>query len=164
MTGAYTIHGGLQTVPSAKRVMEEASHYSANVDEVMAKVGARIAELMGAEAALVSSGAAAGAAHAAAGVITGADPEKISQLPDLTGLKSEVIMPRQSRTPYDFAIRSLGLKIIDVETREDLFSALSDRTAMLQMLAGERSRIELQDMVEAGRKVGVPVLQHGIVE
>jgi D-glucosaminate-6-phosphate ammonia-lyase len=113
---------------------------------------------------LVSCGAASAAAHAHAACLTGADPEKISQLPDLTGLKTEVIMPRSSRTPYDFAVRSLGLKIINVETREELFSALSDRTSMLQMLSGERSQIKLEDMVEAGRKAGVPVFVDAAAE
>src|SRR5579863_7414719 len=40
LTAAYTIHSGLQTLPSVKRAMEEASYHSVNMDELMEKVGA----------------------------------------------------------------------------------------------------------------------------
>ena len=38
----------------------------------------------------------------------------MQRLPNLTGLKSEVIIPDYSRNVYDHAIRMLGVKMIEV--------------------------------------------------
>ena len=39
----------------------------------------------------------------------------MQRLPDLTGLKNEVIIPEYSRNVYDHAIRMVGVKIIEVQ-------------------------------------------------
>ena len=57
--------------------------------ELQKAVGARLAHFAGTEAALVSSGSAACIAQATAGCIAGTDPDKISRLPDTTGMKNE---------------------------------------------------------------------------
>src|SRR5688572_32995235 len=59
LTATYTINGGTLTLPEVKKAMEEASHFSVNLDELMEKAGARLAELLGSEAGMVTSGAAA---------------------------------------------------------------------------------------------------------
>ena len=41
----------------------------------------------------------------------------MQRLPDLTGLKNEVIIPEYSRNVYDHAIRMVGVKIVEVNTR-----------------------------------------------
>ena len=63
---------------------------------------------------MVSNGCAAALAHATAACIAGADPEKLQRLPNLTGLKNEVIVPRYSRNVYDHAIRMLGVRMVEV--------------------------------------------------
>jgi L-seryl-tRNA(Ser) seleniumtransferase len=57
---------------------------------------------------LITSGTAAALTHATAGCLAGTDPEKIQRLPNLDGLKNEVIIPRESRNGYDHAIRTRG--------------------------------------------------------
>src|SRR5881296_2588720 len=116
LTATYTINGGTLTLPEVKRAMEEASYHSVNLDELMEKVGARIAELLGAEAAIVTSGAAAALSHATAAAVAGGDPEAMAQLPDLTGLRDEVVMARASRNQYDHAIRAVGVRIVEFNT------------------------------------------------
>jgi hypothetical protein len=66
LTAAYTINGGLLTLPEVKAAMDDASRYSVNIDELMEKVGERIASLLGAEAAIVTAGCAAALTHATA--------------------------------------------------------------------------------------------------
>jgi L-seryl-tRNA(Ser) seleniumtransferase len=44
---------------------------------------------------IVRAGAAAALTHATAGCLAGTDPERIQRLPNLEGLKNEVIMPRE---------------------------------------------------------------------
>jgi len=160
LTAAVTINGGLLTLPSVKKAMEEASHFSVNMDELMEGVGRRLAELFQCEAAIVTSGAAGALTHATSACLAGGDPERIQQLPDLTGLRTEVLLPQESRNVYDHAIRALGVKMITVETRADFHKALSHDTAMIAVLGNAESmgRIRLEEMVEAGRKYGAPVL------
>ena len=166
LTATYTINGGTLTLPEVKRAMEEASHHPVNIDELMEKAGARLAQLLGSESAIVTAGSAAALAHATAACVAGADPEMMQQLPDLRGLKDQVIAPRQSRHVYDHAIRSVGVKIVEVDSREEFYAALGKRTAMIAVLGtGEaRGKLRLEEMAEAGRKHGVPVLVDAAAE
>src|SRR5215510_11299623 len=134
LTATYTINGGALSRPEVKQAMEEASHYPVNLDELMEKVGEQLSKLLGCEWGIVTSGCAAGLVHATVACVAGCDPEKMLQLPNLQGLKDEVIMPKQSRNVYDHAIRHVGLKIVEVGSREEFNAALTDRTALIAVL------------------------------
>jgi len=158
LTGAFTMNGGMLTLPEVKEAMDEASHFSVHMDELMAAVGPRLAELLQCEAAIVTSGCSAALTHATSACIAGGDPELIHQLPDLTGLKDEVVMFH--RYTYDHAIRSLGVKITTVDTREEFLNALSHRTAMVVLTGHNDARrsMRLEEIVEAAHKQDIPVL------
>jgi len=64
----------------------------------------------------------------------------MQRLPDLTGLKNEVVMPRASRNVYDHAIRMLGVTMITPNTREQFMEALRPVTAMVAVLGENLSR------------------------
>ena len=165
-TATYTINGGTLTLPEVKEAMDEASRYSVNIDELMEKVGERLAQLLQCEFAIVTAGAAAALTHATSAAVAGADPERMKQLPDLTGLKNEVIMPKQSRNVYDHAIRTTGVKMIEIDARDEFYAALGKRTALVAVLGtGEAAgKIRLEEMAEAAHKLGVPVLVDGAAE
>ena len=57
--------------------------------------------------------------------VHGGDPEKMAQLPSAAGLRNEVLVQPSHRHVYDHAVRMTGAKLIEVETRQDLESALS---------------------------------------
>jgi len=158
LTSAFTINGGMLTLPEVKQAMDEASYFSVEMDELMAAVGPRIAELLQCEAAIVTSGCSAALTHATSACIAGGDPELILQLPDLTGLKDEVVMFH--RYTYDHAIRSLGVRIATVHTREEFLNALSHRTAMVALTGhgDARRSMRLEEVVEAAHKQDIPVL------
>ncbi len=166
LTATYTINGGALALLEVRQAMEEASHHPVNLDELMGKVAERLAQLLGCEWGIVTAGCAAALAHATAACVAGADPEKMQQLPNLQGLKDQVIMPKQSRNIYDHAIRSVGVKIIEVDSPEEFHAALGQRTAVIALLGtGEaRGRIRLEEMAAAGRKAGVPVLVDAAAE
>lgn len=166
LTGTLTINGGALTLPEVREVSGRAAAYAVDLDELMEKVGARIAELLGSEGAIVTSGAAAALTHATAACVAGADPELIQQLPDLTGLKDEVIIPRESRNVYDHAFRTLGVRMVEVDTLEAFHAALGHRTAMVAVLgSGEaRGAIRLEQIVAATRPAGVPVIVDAAAE
>src|SRR5204863_2710751 len=113
--------------------MEQAAHFHVKLDELMEKAGDRLAELLQVGWGLITSGTAAALSHATAGCLAGADPEKIQRLPNLDGLKNEVIIPRESRNGYDHAVRTLGVKVIEVNSPQELRAAISPHTAMIEV-------------------------------
>ncbi|MBI3472306.1 MAG: aminotransferase class V-fold PLP-dependent enzyme [Candidatus Solibacter usitatus] len=166
LTATYTINGGALARPEVIRAMEEASHHPVNLDELMAAVGRRLAELLGSESAMVTSGCAAALAHATAACVAGGDPEKMQQIPRLDGLKDQVIMPRQSRNVYDHAIRMVGIRMVTVDSSEEFYRALGPKTAMVAVLGtGEaKGKIRLEEIAAAARKANVPVLVDAAAE
>jgi D-glucosaminate-6-phosphate ammonia-lyase len=158
-TATLTINGGSQMLPEVISAIEQASHYHVNLDELMDKVSERLSKLLQVEWGIVTAGAAAAMTHATAGCIAGTDPEKMQRLPNLDGLKNEVIMPRESRNVYDHATRTLGVKIIEVDSVDELQSALSRRTAMIQVLGSHfgGARFGLKEVAPVARKAGVPI-------
>jgi len=160
-TALSTIHGGSAQRPEVIEAVRQAAHYHVNLDELMAQVGPRIAELLDAEAAHVSSGAAGAVTCATLACIAGGDPEKIQQVPDTRGLKNEVVIPSWSRIVYDQAIRSVGARIVEVTTAADLERAFGPRTAMAAGLIhmGETGYpFSLEQYVASAHRHGVPVL------
>src|SRR3982750_752943 len=130
-TATYTVNGGSATLPEVIATIEQASHYHVNLDELMEKVGDRLAQLLQVEWAFVTAGTASGLTHGTAACIAGADPEKIQRLPNLEGLRNEVIIPRESRNAYDHAVRAVGAKVIEVDSAAEVEAALGPRTAMI---------------------------------
>ena len=88
--GTYTILTGSQSLPEVKQAMLEASKHYVHLDELMAGVSKRIAEITKAPWGIVTAGCAAAIAHATAACIAGADPEKMQRLPKLDGMKNQV--------------------------------------------------------------------------
>jgi L-seryl-tRNA(Ser) seleniumtransferase len=160
-TSTYTINGGSAMLPEVIEAMTNASYYPVNLDELMQGAGKRIAELLQVEAAMVSSGAAGAMTCGTLACVAGGDPEKMQQLPDTTGIKGEVVVPRWSRSIYDHAVRSTGVKMIEVETLQDLEGAFTRRTAMATgqiNLANDGNPFTLEQFVAAAHQHGVPVV------
>src|SRR5207248_3390386 len=106
--------------PELRGAMAGASRQFSVLDERHGKVGARLAELMGCEDAMVTTGCAGAITLGTAACLTGMDSAKVKQLPNLTGLKSEAIIQKIHRNGYDHAVRNTGLKIIEVEGKEQM--------------------------------------------
>lgn len=159
-TATYTINGGSQMLPEVISAIEQASHYHVNLDELMEKVGDRLAQLLQVEWGIVTAGAAASLTHATAACIAGSDPEKMQRLPNMEGLKNEVIMPRESRVVYDHAVRAVGARVIEVNSPAELQAAIGPRTAMIEILGNHfgSAKLDLKDVAPIARKAGVPIL------
>ena len=50
---------------------------------------------------------------------------------DLSGLKNEVLVQKAHRFGYEHAVRNCGVKLVEVETPEDVDRAITDKTAMM---------------------------------
>ncbi|NUR55453.1 MAG: aminotransferase class V-fold PLP-dependent enzyme [Acidobacteria bacterium] len=135
-----------------------ASEQYVMLDELHDKVGERIAALVKSEAAMVTSGAASALTLGTAAVLTGTDRQKIIDLPDLTAMKSEVIIQKAHRFGYDHAIRNCGVRLVEVETRDDLERAITDKTAMMAFYNNnnKEGRIPDEEFVQLGKKHAIP--------
>jgi len=164
--GTFTIITGSLTLPEVKRAMDEASRHFVQMDELMDGVGKRLAELTGADWGIVTAGCCAALTHSTAAAIAGNNPERMQRLPDLFGLKSEVIIPAYSRNVYDHAIRMLGVKIVEVQEASELEAAFNERTAMVYILGGPGDDGPLGTRVVAGiaKRRNVPVIVDAAAE
>jgi len=166
--GTFTIIGASTLVPEAKEAMYNAQSNYVQLDELAMGVGQKLAELSGAEWGVVSCGCAGGIKITTMAAVTGGNPEKLVRIPDLTGFeKNEVIIPRRSRNTYDHAVRNVGVKVITVETQEELEAAMNSRTAMIYMMPtepGDRGPLSVYAISQAAKKKGVPVFVDAAAE
>ena len=156
--GTYTYLSGSLMPREVVKAMEEAAEHYVVIDELQHAAGRRIAEMLGVEAACVTSGAAGAMTIGTAACLTGSDPEKIKRIPDTTGMKNEVIIQKAHRYAFDHAIRNVGVRLVEVETEDDLEHAINEKTAMLHFLnaAQSQGKIGLAKWVEVGKRRGIP--------
>ena len=165
--GTYTIISGSQTLPEVKRAMELASHNYVNMDELMEAVGHRLADLTKAEWGIRHCRMRRGPDSCHLGMHRRRRPEKMQRPPDLTGLKSEVVVPLYSRNEYDHAVRMLGVKMVEVETAAQFEAAIGPQTAMVMILscpAAEKGELSIENACAIARRKGVPVLVDAAAE
>jgi L-seryl-tRNA(Ser) seleniumtransferase len=164
--GTFTIITGSQSLPSVKEAMDSASRSFVQMDELMEAVGARLAEITGAPWGIVTAGCCAALTHCTAASIAGANPERMQRLPDLTGMKNEVVIPEYSRNVYDHAIRMVGAKIVTVNTVSELEKAFNERTAMAYILAGpgDEGPLGTQVVAEEAKRHNVPLVVDAAAE
>src|SRR4051794_25467151 len=166
--GTFTIIGASIELPEVRTAMDAAAQHYVQLDELAEAVGRRLAELTGAEWGMVSAGCAAGLKHVTAACVAGGNPEKLIRIPDLTGLdKTEVVIPRTSRSVYDHAVRNIGVKVITVDTAEELQNALNARTAMIYLTAGGPSLsgpLALDAVAKMAKPRNIPILVDAAAE
>jgi len=157
-SGTYTAMTASLMPPEVMEAINYASKHYVMLSDLHEKVGDRIATLVKSEGALVTAGAASALTLGTAAVLTGGDNKKIQELPNLAGMKSEVIMQKSHRFGYDHAIRNCGVRIVEVETREELERAINPQTAMMLFYNNNNTvgKIRDEEFAQLGKKHGVP--------
>ena len=158
-----TMLGGSLPHPELEAVMTMAGRHFVSMPELEVAAGKRIAEMLTLPegyTALVTSGAAAAIQSGLAGILTGDNESLIQQLPDLTGMKSEVIIQKSHRNPFDHQLRSTGIKLIEIETRDQLQSSVNDRTAMMHFtnFANAAGQIKVDEWVKLAKQYNLPCM------
>ena len=157
--------------------MAEANGFFVDLSDLLTAANARVASLLGAEAALITSGGFSAMTLAAAACLTGTDPAKVEALPHATWPRRECLIQTVHRFDYDRAYRAVGMTIVEAGTREQFLKSLSDRTAMIAAISAVEHQVEFgpprpkkrahgpgpdvmlpAELIEVGRKAGVPVL------
>jgi uncharacterized pyridoxal phosphate-dependent enzyme len=160
--GTYTAMTASLMPAEVMEAINYASRRYVMLDELHDRVGERIAQLVRCEAAMVTAGAASALTLGTAAVLTGADRQKIAELPNLGSLaapmKSEVIIQKAHRFGYEHAVRNCGVRFVDVETREDLERAVNGNTAMMLFYNNNNTAGQIRDdeFVALGRKHSIP--------
>ncbi len=161
--GTMTMLGGSIIRPELEAVMAMAGRHFISIPELEVAAGKRISEMLklpDGYTALVTSGAAAAIEAGLAGVLTGDNETFIRQLPDLTGMKSEVIIQKSHRNPFDHQLRATGIKLIEIESRDELRQAVNDRTAMMHFsnFANASGQIKVDEWVQLAKQYNIPCM------
>jgi len=165
--GTITTLSGTLMDERVRQAMDEASHNFVPIHELQEKVGKRIAELTGAEAAFVTSGASCALCLSTCAATAGDDKEKMSRLPDLTGMKSEMVIQKRHRNMYDHAFRMVGVKLVEVVTAEEMKRAIGPKTAAVAFVASHHvlgHKVELDEVVRIAHEAGIPVILDAAAE
>jgi seryl-tRNA(Sec) selenium transferase len=155
--------GGSIMAATTVAAMTDAAARFVDLVEAMDTAGARIARLTHNEAARVTSGASSALTLAVAGLVTGPEPDDLEIFPHLTGVtRTEVVMLAPQRNAYDYAVRMLGLTIVDVDaTAAALDAAMSDRTCAILWFAGTQHPapgLDLTEIAAIAHRRDVPVI------
>ncbi|TBW41310.1 aminotransferase class V-fold PLP-dependent enzyme [Siculibacillus lacustris] len=136
-----------------------------------------IAAATGAEAGFVTASCAAGITLAIAATMTGSDLAAIEQLPDTTGLKTEVVMLTGHMVDYgapiDQSVRLAGAELVLVGQSTSshayqLAGAIGENTAAALYVVSHHvahyGMIPLATFIEVAHAKGVPVIVDGASE
>lgn len=167
--GTYTRLGGSRMPRVVADAMRAAADAFVEIDELQAAVGARIAALTRNDAAYVTCGAAAGLFLATAACMAGTDPALARQLPDPAGMPTRVVVYRAHRNPYDYAVRTLPISLVEIgfpstiapPAEWELAHALTpDTAAVLYVPSGWTApgALPLDQVLEIAHRRGVPVI------
>jgi D-glucosaminate-6-phosphate ammonia-lyase len=158
--GTLTTLGGSLMPPEVLAALTSAAQHFVEIGDLQDRIGERIAALIGVDAALVTTGAAGAMLLATAAAVTRGNAQRIARLPDTTGMKNEVITQKAHHTCYDHQITNCGVKLIDVETRQELDRAINKKTALMLFynLLEPDGKIKKEEWIEVARRHGVPTL------
>lgn len=163
--GVYTDFGGSRLSPTVWAAMHEMNLDYAKLPEIFDATGKRIADLLGAEAALVTPGAAAAIMLGTAACIAGMDGDVSARLPDVTGVKSDVIIQAGHRYKYDRQVTLPGATLIEIGSEngtriDQIESAITASTAMFiypAHLEGKPGTLSIDEVAGICRNHGVPL-------
>lgn len=158
--------GGSLMPEPVMAAMNEAARNFVDMFELQDQVGRHLAELTRNEAAYVCTGAAAGLFLASLACMTGSDLKAIARLPDLSGLKNEIVIHCAHRIPYDPAVRLAGARLVEIGNALQTFpwemeAAISERTAAVLYIAGEHlslGALSLPETIRIAHDHDLPVI------
>src|SRR5579859_6228306 len=159
--GTMTYLGGSLPHPEVEAVMALAGQHFVPIAELEVAAGKKICELLKLPPdydAIVTCGAAAGMQVGLAGILTGSNSKFIEQLPDLTGMKSEVIIQKTHRNGFDHQLRTTGARLVTIESREELQHAIGPNTAMMHFsnFANNQGQIKADEWVKIAHSHNIP--------
>ena len=170
--GAVSLLGASSASPSVWKAMQQANDQYAEMHELMTRSGEIISDILGVEATAMTTGGTGALVLSFAAAMTGSDSEKISRIPDTTGMKNEVLLQRPDLWHFERAVTQTGAKVVRVGgekrcTPEEIEAAIGPKTAALIWCystsgrAPKGSLVPPEELVRIGRERSVPVIIDG---
>lgn len=177
-SGKMTNLGGSVLSAGVAEAMRQASQHHVDLEELMARAGALVAEATGAEAAWLTTGAAAGIALSVASVIAGTDPHWISLLPDASfTVRREILLQAGHQVNFGAPVTQMirlggGIPVVlgavNGTSRTQVASAIGPNTAALLFVqshhAIQKGAVSLGDFVGIARDRSIPLIVDAAAE
>ncbi len=161
INGTLTVIGGSVIPVEAMELYRQGNAHCVSLNDLEVAAGKWMAKLCKWPAGytgLVTCGAAAGIVVAYAGMMTEDLTPRIRQCPDVTGFpRTEVIIQKAHRYPFDHQIRQTGAKLVEVETKEEMINAINPKTLAIHFLHinADRGKVSGQEILEIAKAHGV---------
>jgi uncharacterized pyridoxal phosphate-dependent enzyme len=163
--GQRTLLGGSALSPQVRQAMEDANRYYVDMEELLEVSGQVVAGLLSAEAAYITSGCCAALALGTAACMAGADPARLEKLPDVSGMRHEVLIQKGQRYKYDRCVTSSGARLVEVgdatgTSTEQIEAAIGERTVAILYRApdGAPGVVSLEKVIQLGKQHQIPVI------
>ncbi|MGI6252734.1 MAG: hypothetical protein ACOYJV_04785 [Aminivibrio sp.] len=170
--GTYTMVGGTRMSEATLEAMASAARSHVVIRELQDKIHERLATITRNEAAFVTNGAAAALHIAGAAAIARKYGRPFQTLSREQIEKSEIIVHRAHRNPYDWSLRLLNCSLVEIgfpnmilpTVKEDLEYAITENTAAVFyffMPPGgwtAKGALSLEETIEVASSRGVPVI------
>jgi seryl-tRNA(Sec) selenium transferase len=151
--GTVTVIGGSVMRPEVMEAIRMGNMHFCVIDDLLVKSGKWLAKLCKAPegyTGLVTEGCAAAILCCYAGMLTEDYNERMQNIPDLRGFpKTEVIIQAGHRDNFDHQVRQTGVKLVVVETRDDLVAAINERTLGIHFnhIQSNRGQVPAEDVI-----------------
>lgn len=151
--GTVTVIGGSVMRPEVMEAIRIGNMHFCVLDDLLVKSGKWLANLCKAPegyTALVTEGCAAAILCCYAGMLTEDYNERMQNIPDLRGFpKTEVIIQQGHRDNFDHQVRQTGVKLVVVETRDELVAAINERTLGIHFnhIQSNRGQVPAEDVI-----------------
>lgn len=170
-SGTMTSLGASRVVPEAIAAGAAIQSEFVRIDELQARASRVIARLTGAEAGFVAACSAAGMSLSVAACVTGANLARIERLPDVEGLRDEVLVQAghlvHYGAPIEQSVTITGARVVPLGTAARVESfhledRIGEKTAAALFVAShhvvQEGQMLLADFVDICKRRGVPVI------
>lgn len=161
IVGTVTVIGGSVMKPEVMELMRQGNQHFVMINELEVAAGRYIEKLCKTPpgyTGLVTGGVAAGTVVAYAGMLTEDLEPRMKACPDLTGFpKTEVIIQKAHRNNFDHQVRQTGVKLIEVETKDQMMNAINDKTLAMHYIniQSDRGQVSGPEMIEIATKANI---------
>src|ERR1700759_5354689 len=157
INGTVTVIGGSVMDPQVMELIRRGNEHFVLINELEVAAGKFIAKLCKSPAGytgLVTGGAAAAMVVGYAGMMTEDLEPRMVAIPDVSTFpRTEVIIQKSHRYPFDHQIRQTGAKLVEVETREEMIAAINPKTLAIHFtnILSDKGKVSGPETVEIAK-------------
>jgi L-seryl-tRNA(Ser) seleniumtransferase len=157
INGTVTVIGGSVMKPEVMELIRRGNEHFVLIDELEVAAGkfiAKLCKLPTGYTGLVTGGAAAAMVVGYAGMMTEDLEPRMRDIPDVNNFpRTEVIIQKSHRYPFDHQIRQTGAKLVEVETREEMIAAINPKTFAIHFtnILSDKGKVSGPETVEIAK-------------